>query len=225
MRFQEDRWSLVYMGAASALLVLQWCLPQVHLPLIVLACLMAYGMGCILHNHAHLPMWTHRGLNIATDCWIILLRGDGVHSWLPTHVQNHHRFANHPGDFTLTYRSSEHNHLGNVLAYTAIGLGHYVMATLRHIASFRAQRPRHFHYLLGQVALHASFVGGALLLDAPKALLFILLPQAFGLLAMVATGYFQHHHADECSEVNFARNFTGRLNNWMHFTAIPFWVA
>jgi fatty acid desaturase len=217
LRFSEDLWALTYLAATSALLLVQWNLAQPYLPLIALSCLMAYGVGCILHNHAHLSMWRHKTLNTLTDYWIILLRGDGVYSWLPTHVLNHHRFANKPGDMTLTYRLTERNNLFNLIGYTAQGLAYYLVATLRYIASFRSQMPRRFIYLISQIALHVCFVGGALFLDMRKTLLFILIPQAFGLIAMVATGYFQHHHTDETSEFNFARNFTGKLNNLMHF--------
>jgi fatty acid desaturase len=217
LRFTEDLWALAYLAATSALLLLQWNLAQAHLPLILLSCLMAYAVGCILHNHAHLSMWRSKTLNIFTDYWIILLRGDGVYSWLPTHVLNHHRFANRPGDMTLTYRLTERNNLLNLLGYTLQGLAYYILATLRYIASFATKMPRRFLYLLSQIALYAGFLSGAFLLDPRKALLFIVIPQTFGLIAMVATGYFQHHHADEASEFNFARNFTGKLNNLMHF--------
>jgi len=162
-------------------------------------------------------MWHHKPLNVLTDYWLVLLRGDGAYSWLPTHVNNHHRYANHPGDMTLTHRFSEHNNLWNLIRYTALGAVLYVGAVFGYIASFRVRKPRRFWYLLSQLLLHWVFLAAALSIDPEKALVFIAVPQMFGFFAMVSTGYFQHHHADEHSEINFARNFTGRLNNWMHF--------
>lgn len=217
LRYKSDWIALTYLAAATGLFVLQWNLEEAHLPLVILSSAMAYGVGCILHNHAHLAMWKHKSLNVLTDYWLVLLRGDGAYSWLPTHVNNHHRFSNHPGDMTLTYRFSEHNNLWNLIRYTSLGGALYVGAVFGYIASFRVRRPRRFWYLLSQMLLHWSFLAGALIVDFEKAILFIAVPQLFGLIAMVSTGYFQHHHADELSPVNFARNFTGRLNNWMHF--------
>jgi len=217
LRFGADWMALAYLAAATGLFFLQWNLGGVHAPLVILSCAMAYGAGCILHNHAHLSMWKHKAMNVLTDYWLVLLRGDGAYSWLPTHVNNHHRFANHPGDMTLTYRFSEHNNLWNLVRYTALGGALYVGAVLGYIASFRLREPRRFWYLLSQIAVHTIFVVTAVLIDPEKALLFVGVPQLFGFIAMVSTGYFQHHHADEHSEINFARNFTGRLNNWMHF--------
>jgi fatty acid desaturase len=217
LRFRADWIALIYMACATGLFILQWNLNGVHVPLVILSCAMAYGTGCILHNHAHLSMWHNKPPNVLTDYWLVLLRGDGAYSWLPTHVNNHHRFSNHPGDMTQTYRFSEHNNLWNLIRYTAFGGALYVGAVFGYIASFRVRQPRRFWYLLSQMILHWVFLAAAFFIDSEKALVFIVIPQMFGLITMVSTGYFQHHHTDEHSPINFARNFTGRLNNWMHF--------
>jgi fatty acid desaturase len=217
LRFRTDWIALIYLACATGLFFLQWSLAEVHVPLVVLSCAMAYGTGCILHNHAHLSMWNNKLLNVLTDYWLVLLRGDGAYSWQPTHVNNHHRFSNHPGDMTLTYRFSEHNNVWNLIRYTALGGVLYVGSVFGYVASFRVRQPRRFWYLLSQMLLHWVFLAAAVFIDLEKAFIFVGVPQFFGYIAMVSTGYFQHHHADEHSEFNFARNFTGRLNNWMHF--------
>lgn len=217
LRFAADGWSLAYMLFATLLFVTQWQLPGIHWPLVALACAAAYGMGCVQHDQAHLPMWRSRWCNAATECWIMLLRGDGVASWLATHVDNHHRHANRRGDLTLTWRSGPGNHLGNLALYTATGLALYVHATLRHLLRSARRRPARGAFMLGQEALYALFLGLALAADAPRALWVVVVPHAFGVVAMVATGYMQHHHADEESPWDGARNFTGRLNNLLHF--------
>jgi beta-carotene hydroxylase len=217
LRFAVDRWSLAYLAAASALYVVHRSLAEVHWPLVAVACAMAYGVGCILHDHAHLPMWRSRLLNGLTEIWIVLLRGDGVWSWLPTHVGNHHLHANRRGDLTLTWRWSGRNDLPGLVAYTATGCVLYGGSALRHLARTLRARPRRGLMLIAQVALYATFVVSAVRSDAHRALWLILVPQGFGVVAMIATGYMQHHHADEHSTWSHSRDFVGRLNNLLHF--------
>ncbi len=52
----------------------------------------------------------------------------------------------------------------------------------------------------------------ALLLDWQKALLFVIIPQQVSLFSVLVFNYVQHVHANEESEWNHSRNFTGFLN-------------
>ncbi len=217
LRFAADRWSLAYLLAASALYVVQRGMEAIHWPLVAGSCAMAYATGCILHDHAHLPMWRSRALNALTACWIVLLRGDGVWSWLPTHVGNHHHHANHRGDLTLTWRWSARNDLPGLVAYTATGCILYFGCALRHLARILRTHPRRALAALAQIGLYAAFVTAAVTADPAKALWLIAVPHGFGIVAMIATGYMQHHHADEDSRWSHSRDFTGRLNNLLHF--------
>ena len=217
LHFRADVWSLLYLLAATALLLVHWRLATIHWPLVVVAGAMAYGLGCVQHDQAHLPMWRSPLVNRLTELWIGLLRGDGVWSWVPTHVRNHHRYANRRGDLTLTWRTGSGQHLGHLVAYTAVATLLYPLAALRYLGRQLVRRPGHGAFLLGQLALYALFLGGAWAADPQRALWLIAVPQAFGVVAMLATGYMQHHRADRGSRWNHSRNFTGRLNNLLHF--------
>jgi fatty acid desaturase len=205
------------MLAATGLIAVQWSLEKPHFILVVIAMSMAYGLGCILHNHAHVPMWHNKTLNRLTDYWLIMLRGDGVYSWLPTHVKNHHHYANQPGDLTLTHRFGEANTFIEFMRYSVFS--GYLYA--REIALFIKQawqvKRKFFVHILLQIIVHVSFVGTLLYIDPVKCFWFVILPQAWGILLMVSTGYFQHHLADEKSPVNFSRNFVGKWTNLLHF--------
>ncbi|MEE8301765.1 MAG: fatty acid desaturase [Candidatus Tectomicrobia bacterium] len=216
LRYSQDAYSLAYLAVNSGLMVYHWQIgPSVLLCLV--GCLMAYGTGCILHCHADNPMWSKAILNKLTEFWIILLRGDGCYAWIPTHILNHHRYANRPGDYTLTYRFSGQNNLLGFLLYTLWGTAAYIGASVAYlVAQYRTRRAR-FWVLSAQLCAYCLFVGSLWVLDSEKCLYVILLPQAFGLVAMVGTGYMQHQHTDADSVYNHSRNFTGRLNNWMHF--------
>ncbi len=66
LRFAIDGWSLAYLASATAVFVLHWHLPTIQPLLVVIACAMAYGAGCIQHDHAHLPLWRSATLNLLT---------------------------------------------------------------------------------------------------------------------------------------------------------------
>jgi fatty acid desaturase len=57
-----------------------------------------------------------------------------------------------------------------------------------------------------------AWIGVALAIDWKKALLYVVLPQQFGLFSVLVFNFVQHVHADEESPVNHSRNFTGFLN-------------
>ncbi len=217
LRFAADRWSLAYLAGATALTIAHWQAERIHPALVALACAMAYGCGCIQHDHAHLPLWRPRGLNLLTSLWLAALRGDGPWTWLPTHIANHHRHANRRGDLTLTWRTGVGNHVGNLALYAGIGLALYVVAALRFFAATMARDRRLGLAIAAQVAVPIALHAWGWRHDASRALWLIALPQVFGIVAMVATGYMQHHHADERSAWAHSRDFTGWSNNRLHF--------
>jgi fatty acid desaturase len=56
------------------------------------------------------------------------------------------------------------------------------------------------------------WIGIALLIDWRKALYFVIIPQQISLFSVLIFNYVQHVHANEESEWNHSRNFTGLLN-------------
>ena len=77
------------------------------------------------------------------------------------------------------------------------------------------QRPSAFLYFLLQYLVVGLLWSGLALVDWRRWLLFVLLPQLFGLHFLLATNYLQHAHADGRSSINFARNFEGAVNPLM----------
>ena len=217
LRFSSDWWSVIYLGMTSAVLLIHWRLEAIHWPFVVLACALAYGCGCILHNQVHLAQWRAPIINYVYECWLILLRGDGVWAWRPTHIANHHRFENRLGDHLRTDRVGRRLHVGNWLGGALIGLALYVGAALRELGRLLIYAPMRAAGVIIQLALLTTFLVGSWSTDPARTCWLILFPQVFGIIAMVATAYPQHHGCDPSDPLRSARNFTGWLNNVLHF--------
>lgn len=209
LRHRRDLQSLAYLAAQPALAAWQWVhgfSPWLFGAMLVLA----VGVSVIHHNHAHLPMWRSRGLNRATDLWLTLVQGHPTCAFLPAHNGNHHRFRHGPEDIARTYRfGGDTNHaLGYLLhPLQAIGVLYpMLLAWLRR----RPRAVRRWYFTQYGV----WFASWALLLwlDPIRALLFVVVPQLFGLHWLLAANYLQHAHADGYSRWNYARNFTGAIN-------------
>lgn len=185
--------------------------------LTALTCILAYGMGCVQHCHGHMPFFRHRFGNRLVEFLFTVYRGDGCHAWKATHNANHHRHANRAGDYTLTWRFSSRNDLLHFLVYLAHGTWAYVRASAAYLAGSLARGGFLGRFWLAQLATHAGLLAFLLSRDASATLHAVVIPQAFGLLAMIGTGYFQHHHADEEHPYDNSRNFTGRFLNLVTF--------
>jgi fatty acid desaturase len=222
LRNRADLQSLAYMVIATALLFWQWSLPELSPILFVLAGFMAVTITVIAHNHNHLRMWRSKAANVVTDYWLTLLYGFPAFAWVPTHNMNHHKFTNREGDYTITYRHSERNNLVTLLTYPTISSYHQQRPIRDYLRDLWGKNRPRFWFSISQYALLVLFIGGALLIDWRKALLYVVVPQQFGLFVVLVFNYLQHVHADEESEFNHSRNFVGRtlniilLNNGLH---------
>ena len=213
LRYRADLQSVAYMVLATVLLVWQWSLPELSVPLFLLANFVAVTITVIAHNHNHLRMWRNRTANAVTDYWLTLLYGFPAFAWVPTHNMNHHKFTNREGDYTITYRHSERNNLITLLSYPTVSSYHQQKPIRDYLRDLWGKNRRRFWFSASQYAVLGLFVAGALLIDWRKALLYVVVPQQFGLFVVLVFNYLQHVHADEESEWNHSRNFVSPLLN------------
>jgi hypothetical protein len=213
LRNARDLQSLAYLAAVPALAAWQWqhgFAALLYVPLLLLS----IGIGVVHHHHAHLPMWHRRQWNRATDLALALLQGHPTYAFAATHNANHHRHRHGEGDWARTYRfagGDSNNALGYLLhpLQAACALYPHFLA---HLARMRRHRPGVWRWALLQYALVGASWGVLLALDAPKTLLYVLLPQLVAMHALLGANYFQHAHADGRSRWHYARNFTGAVN-------------
>ena len=212
LRNSADIKSLAYMLITSFLLILQWQWIGLNIFSYTLYLFMSVAVSVMTHNHNHLPMWNSKKLNVLTDWWMTVFYGFPVFAWIPTHNKNHHRFNNREGDDSITYRVSEKNNFLTLVSYPTISGYYQQKAILDYLKLMKSNNKEKFYLSLSQYAVLISWVAAAFILDWHKALLFVIIPQQVSLFSVLIFNYVQHVHANEESEWNHSRNFTGFLN-------------
>jgi fatty acid desaturase len=173
---------------------------------------MSVAVAVMTHNHNHLPMWGSKTLNILTDWWLTVFYGFPIFAWIPTHNKNHHRFNNRAGDDSITYRVSEKNNFLTLISYPTVSGYYQQKAIFEYLKEMKSNNKEKFWVCMSQYAVLVLWVAAALLIDWQKALLFVIIPQQVSLFSVLIFNYVQHVHADEMSEWNHSRNYTGFLN-------------
>ena len=212
LRYKADIKTLCYMGVTTLLFLLQWLYIGFNPFSYIIYLFLSVSVAVIVHNHNHLPIWKSKFLNNITDSWLTVFYGFPVFAWIPTHNKNHHKLNNRAGDYTITYRFSEKNNLVTLLTYPAVS-GIYQQKAIRDYLKEKFQSDRKYFYLcIWQYVILVLWIAAAFVLDWEKALLYVIIPQQVSLFSVLIFNYVQHVHANEESEYNHSRNFTGGLN-------------
>ena len=217
LRYKADYRSIAFMIVTTGLFIAQWIVGEIHPVLFPLSLFMAVSVAVMAHNHNHLPMWRSKPMNVLTDYWLTLFYGFPAFAWKPTHNMNHHVLNNREGDYTITWRYSEGNNFLTLMSYPSISSFFQQTPIKQYLKDLKAKDPRAFRLAIGQYVALALFIGGGLIIDWQKALLFIVIPQQFALFSILLFNYVQHVHAEEESEWNHSRNFVGPMLNLFLF--------
>ncbi|MEY2480050.1 MAG: hypothetical protein QOI04_977 [Verrucomicrobiota bacterium] len=203
------------MALTTGLFALQWKTIGLHWFTYTAYLFLSVSVSAITHNHNHVRMWKSDVLNTLQDWWLTVFYGFPVFAWIPTHNKNHHRLNNRPGDDTIWYRVSEKNNLLTLLSYPTIS-GYYQQRAIKEylVGLYRKNRNR-FYLCIAQYVVLISWIGGFALLDWRKAILYVIIPQQVSLFSVLIFNYVQHVHADEESQWNHSRNFTGLFNSFL----------
>jgi len=212
LRYKADRRTLAYMAMTTTLFFFLWISEGFSPWLYVIYLFLSVAVTVIAHNHNHLPIFRNKTLNNLTDYWLTVFYGFPAFAWIPTHNMNHHALNNREGDYTITYRLTEHNHLLMLLLYPSVSSFYQQKPIRDYLKMLRKDNRRKYWLAVMQYAFLVAWIVTGLLIDWQKALLYIIIPQQFGLFAVLVFNYVQHVHADEESEFDHSRNFTGFLN-------------
>jgi len=215
LRNKADYRTLAFAFITTCLFGYQWITGEISFYTYPLYLLLSVIVTVIAHNHNHVPIWRPKILNQITDYWLTVFYGFPAFGWIPTHNMNHHSLNNKEGDYTITYRFTEKNHLLSLLTYPTIS-SYFQQKPIRDYLKSQKEKDRsYFYYALSQYVVLALWIAAAFFLDWRKALYFVVIPQQFGLAVVLIFNYLQHVHADEESPVNHSRNFTGKLLNFL----------
>ncbi len=212
LRYRPDWRSVAYALAVPALALGQW-LQGWHPLAYAVMLLLWVGLGVVHHNHAHLPIWRAGALNRLSELWLGALQGHATYAFHVAHQRNHHRHCQGPQDVARTWRfDGDHNHLLGLLLHPLQAAWVLLPLLARQLSTLRQRRPRLWFWVLCQWASVPCLWAVALVVDPGKALLYLLLPQAIAMHALLATNYLQHAQTDWRSPWNRARNFEGAVN-------------
>jgi fatty acid desaturase len=218
-------WALVLFPALPATAyvwpsALPWLLPA--------AAYLSYCAGVLTHYYTHGPVFRARWANDIYGMWLTIFYGCPVAFWIPTHLENHHRFVDGAQDVTRTWRRSVKHGLSQALAYS-LACGHWQRPLVAsYVRKVYARGGRPWTTLRNQCAALVLAHGGLLALavwlhGASRGLL--IYAAVFGAPALLAplfmffTNYIQHVHCDPASPHDHSRNFVGRWANWFVFDA------
>ena len=212
LRYIDDIKSLIYITLTTSLLVIQWTLTGLVWYIYPIYLFLSVAVSVMTHNHNHIPMWKSKIMNTFTDWWLTVFYGFPIFSWIPTHNKNHHRLNNKEGDYTITYRASERNNILTLLSYPSISGFYQMKPVSNYLKNMYTNNKKTFYLCIMQYVVLVVWIGTALLIDWEKALWFVIIPQQVSLFSVLIFNYVQHVHANEESEWNHSRNFTGFLN-------------
>ena len=212
LKEKADVKSLIYILITTTLFIAQWMWIGVNPFLYTWFLFMSVSVAVMTHNHNHLPMWRSKIMNVLTDWWLTVFYGFPIFAWIPTHNKNHHRYNNREGDDSITYRVSEKNNFLTLMSYPTISGYYQQKAIMAYLKDMKANNKEKFWVSISQYFVLVLWVASALIIDYEKALLFVIIPQQVSLFSVLIFNYVQHVHANEESEWNHSRNFTGFLN-------------
>lgn len=212
LKHNADIKSLIYIFITTAMFITQWVWIGVNPFIYAWFLFMSVAVSVMTHNHNHLPMWRSKTMNILTDWWLTVFYGFPIFAWIPTHNKNHHRYNNREGDDSITYRVSEKNNFLTLMSYPTISGYYQQKAIFGYLKEMKANNKEKYWVCISQYAVLVLWIAGALLIDWQKALLLVIIPQQVSLFSVLIFNYVQHVHANEESEWNHSRNFTGFLN-------------
>jgi len=212
LKNKADIKSLIYIFVTTSMLIIQWVWIGINPFIYTCYLFMSVAVSVMTHNHNHLPMWQSKKLNILTGWWLTVFYGFPVFAWIPTHNKNHHRFNNREGDDSITYRISEKNNFLTLISYPTISGYYQQKAIFNYLKENKTKNRQKYWVSLSQYVILILWLATALFIDWHKALLFVIIPQQVSLFSVLIFNYVQHVHANEESEWNHSRNFTGFLN-------------
>jgi fatty acid desaturase len=227
LRNSADYRTVLWVGLAAALVVLQYAWPETVLYVLPFSCYLATACGTIAHNHNHRGTFDGKRANNFFGHVLTIFYGYPTMMWIPTHNLNHHRFVNRSGDATITWRYTNRHNLFIALSYFFVSSYFQSEPIKCYIRNAKLNNRHLYGRIIFQYAFWAVFFLGMLALSVAlhyrQHLGFfvwffsLVVPASFSISIIMFFNYVQHVHADCWSELDHSRNFTSRTFNFLFF--------
>jgi beta-carotene hydroxylase len=229
LRETSDVRSVVWVALAMGVVALQYAWPSLIPWLCPVGCYLATACGTICHNHTHAPTFRSCRWNRGFGHILSVFYGYPTLMWIPTHVQNHHRFTNCEGDVTITWRRTNLHTFLIAASYPLMSAYHQAGLVHDYIRRAKSRNPKLYGQIVFQygfwLGVYAALLAAAILLhggnyDGRAAYVWfmaVILPPIFSASMIMVFNYIQHVHADGSSKYDHSRNFTSSSFNFLFF--------
>jgi len=209
--------TLIYGAACVTVFVLNWQLGEFH-PLLYPALLfLGFSSAIMAHNHNHLSVFKYAPLNLIWTHFLSFFYGHPVTVWVPVHNQNHHKFTNRPGDWSITYRLTARNNFFALFTYNWLSSTVEMKGAIKYFWNLRKTNRKEFILVTIEYFVWTSVMIFFLVWDWKKTVMFIIIPGQFTLFSIHSFNYIQHVETDFASKWNHSRNFVAKMGNLILF--------
>ena len=233
LRERADVRSVIWVALAVSVVALQYAWPSlipVLCPVLCpVGCYLATACGTTCHNHNHAPTFRSRRLNRGFGHVLSVFYGYPTLLWIPTHILNHHRFTNRPGDATITWRHTNLHNLAVAASYPFMSAYYQAGVIREFIERTKLRNPRFYRQIIFQcgfwIGTYAALLALAILLHGGRHdgmaiyvwFMAVILPAVCSVTMIMVFNYIQHVHADASSDLDHSRNFTSSSFNYLFF--------
>jgi beta-carotene hydroxylase len=229
LRERSDVRSVIWVGLAIAVVALQYAWPSLIPVLCPVGCYLATACGTICHNHNHAPTFRSQRWNHGFGHILSVFYGYPTLMWIPTHILNHHRFTNRPGDATITWRHTNLHNLVIAASYPFVSAYHQAGVIREFIERTKLRNPKLYRRIRFQygfwIGTYGALLALAILLHGRNHdgmalyvwFMAVILPPVFSVTMIMVFNYIQHVHADASSALDHSRNFTSPSFNYLFF--------
>ncbi len=205
---------------AAGVLYYNWNLDEFNPYTFVLYVSLNVQIASIVHNHHHAPMFRSKWMNLGLDYWFSLLYGLPSCTFIWVHNQNHHVYNNKLGDdVTSTLKVGDKKSIWGLIQWFFVCMPEFFQYIIEKFKSeykkgntvyttYKFLIPVFITYLVPITLLSINF---------NKTVICILLPQLLSLLFLSILNYVLHLDTQHDSKTHVARNFTGKISNFLFF--------
>jgi len=220
LKYQADRRTLAFVTVFYALVGIGFAYDPkplaLEIPLVALTCFFSFACAVITHNTVHAPIFESRFLNRIFQIVLTCAYGHPVSTFVPGHNLGHHLAMETARDAMRTSKARFKINLLNQLLFSTLVSRAIVTGEIDYARAMYRRRPAWFRQLMIETACFLGFLGAALAIDWKSAILYVFIPHAYAAWGIVGINFVQHDGCDK-EGINLARNFDGKLINWVLF--------